>query len=204
LPEAKLRGQLAAMTIHTIATGDKVSLRLAAGETIRVIDPQGGQACDLTAFCAGDRTEWLSNGRSFDYGSKIYFSTGDVLYSNLSRPMFTIVRDDVGRHDFLYTACSREMYRIQYGITGDPPNCLDNLGNALGVASHQVPTPFNIFMNAAVSPDGRIVISPPLTRAGDAIWLRAELDLDVAVSACPGVLCNGGYAKPIAYEVLAA
>lgn len=41
------------------------------------------------AFQAGDPAEWLSNGRSFDHGGKIYFSTGDTLYSNLSRPMFT-------------------------------------------------------------------------------------------------------------------
>jgi hypothetical protein len=32
--------------------------------------------------------------------------------------MLTITADDVGRHDFLYTACSIEMYHIQYGVTG--------------------------------------------------------------------------------------
>jgi uncharacterized protein len=193
------------MALQTIPTGEWASLRLAAGQVLRLIDLQGGACGDLMAFRAGDITEWMSNGRSFDYASKIYLSTGDVLYSNASRPLFTIVRDDVGRHDFLYTACSIEMYRIQYGVTGDHPNCLDNLCSALaslGVRRHQLPTPFNFFLNAAVTPEGRIVISPPLSRAGDAIWLRAEADLDVAVSACPASLCNGGTPKPIACEVL--
>src|SRR5688572_7360961 len=103
------------MTLITIPARSGASVRLARGQMLRMIDPVGGQSGDLTAFRAGDPTEWLSNGRSFDYGGKIYFSTGDVLYSNRSNPMLTIISDDVGRHDFLYTPCSNEMYRIQYG-----------------------------------------------------------------------------------------
>lgn len=83
--------------------------------------------------------------------------------------MLTITADDVGRHDFLYTACSLEMYRIQYGVTGEHPSCLDNLSRALrphGVEPHLVPTPFNIFMNTSVQPDGRIVIEPPRSQPG--------------------------------------
>jgi uncharacterized protein YcgI (DUF1989 family) len=195
------------MPVETVAARGGVGLRLTRGQTLRLIDPLGGQSGDLMAFKAGDPTEWLSNGRSFDYGGKIYFSTGDTLYSNLSRPMFTIIADDVGRHDFLYTACSIEMYRIQYGIEGDHPNCLDNLGRALasvGVAPAMMPTPFNFFMNAAVQPDGRLVISPPLSRQGDAIALRAEMDLAIGLSACAAALCNGGRAQPLAYEILDA
>ena len=194
------------MAIESIPAREGVGFQVARGQLLRLIDPIGGQSGDLMAFNANDSTEWLSNGRSFDYGSKIYFSTGDVLYSNLSRPMFTIVADDVGRHDFMYAACSREMYRIQYGIEGEPPNCLDNLSRALataGATSRTLPTPFNFFMNAAVQPDGRITISPPRSRAGDALTLRAELDLAVGISACPAGLCNGGRAQPLAYEIVA-
>src|SRR6185295_7787927 len=136
---------------------------------------------------------------------KIYFSTGDILYSNKSNPMLSIVADDVGRHDFLYTACSQEMYRIQYGATGPHPNCLESLAGALadqGVATHTVPTPFNIFMHVSVEPDGRLVISPPRSRAGDAIALRAEMDLAIGLSACPAGVCSGGGLQPLAYEVL--
>ena len=39
--------------------------------------------------------------------------------------------------------------------------------------------------------------------AGDAIVLRAEMDLAVAVSACPTSTCNGGAPpRPLAFEVL--
>jgi uncharacterized protein YcgI (DUF1989 family) len=43
---------------------------------------------------------------------------------------------------------------------------------------------------------------PPLSKAGDAIVLRAEMPLTVAVSACPAGACNGGAQKPLAYELL--
>jgi uncharacterized protein YcgI (DUF1989 family) len=195
------------MPLEIIPARSGTSVRLVRGETLRVVDPQGGQVCDLIAYAWGDVTEWLSNGRSFDYGGKLYFSAGDVLYSNRSRPMLTIIADDVGCHDFLYTACSAEMYRLQYGVTGEHPNCLDNLSRALahhGVAPHLVPTPFNIFQNSTVRSDGRLVIAPPRSRPGDAIQLRAEIDLAIGLSACSALLANGGSTKPIAYEILDA
>jgi len=195
------------MPIQPIAARGGVGLELSRGQILRIIDPIGGQSGDLMAFARGDATEWLSNGRSFDYGGKIYFSTGDVLYSNLSRPMFTIIADDVGRHDFLYAPCSIEMFRIQYHIEGDHPSCLENLTRALasaGATRERMPTAFNFFMNAAVEPDGRLVISPPTSHAGDALTLRAELDLSVAITSCAAATCNGGRAQPLAYEVLDA
>ena len=193
------------MPIETIPARGGVGLQLARGQVLRLIDPNGGQVGDLMAFASGDPSEWLSNGRSFDYGGKIYFSTGDVLYSNLSRPMLTIIADDVGRHDFLYAPCSIEMFRIQYGVEGDHPNCVDNLWRALesvGSPPPWMPTPFNCFMNVGVQPDGRLVIEPPRSRAGDAISLRAEIDLAIGLSACSAALCNGGRAQPLAYEIL--
>lgn len=196
-----------AMPVEAIPARGGVGLRLTRGQTLRVIDPIGGQSGDLMAFASGDPGEWLSNGRSFDYGGKIYFSTGDILYSNLSRPMLTITADDVGRHDFLYASCSVEMYRIQYGVEGYHPNCLDNLTRALdsiGAAPRWMPTAFNFFMNAVVQPDGRLVIEPPRSRAGDSISLRAEIDLAIGLTACSAALCNGGRAQPLAYEILDA
>jgi uncharacterized protein YcgI (DUF1989 family) len=169
-------------------------LRLARGEQLRIIDAEGGQTGDLMAF-SSDGRERLSNGRSFDYNGKIYLSTGDALWSDRSNPMLTIVEDGVGRHDFLYSSCSLEMYRIQYGVTDYHANCHDNLLSALrelGVEPDSLPTAFNFFMNVEVLPDGRLKILEPKCRAGDSMVLRAEMDLVVALSACPASTCNGG------------
>jgi uncharacterized protein YcgI (DUF1989 family) len=180
-------------------------LRLKRGEQLRVIDPEGGQTGDLLAF-SQDGRQRLSNGRTFDYGGKIYVSTGDVLWSDRSNPMLTIVADQVGRHDFLYSACSLEMYRIQYGVTGDHANCADNLCSALrelGIEPDSLPTPLNLFMNVEIVGGGQLVVAPPRSRAGDFIVLRAEMDLAIALSSCPASTCNGGAAiKPLAFEIL--
>lgn len=182
-----------------------VGVRLRRGERLRVIDPNGGQSGDLFALSA-DGTERLSNGRTFDYQGRIYLTIGDVLWSDRSRPMLTIVADDVGRHDFLYASCTVEMYRLQYGVEGDHPNCADNLGEALrslGLDPGPPPTAFNVFMCADVGSDGTLSFQPPLSKPGDAIEFRAEMDLAVALSSCPASLCNGGQPpRPLAFQVL--
>src|ERR1044072_5527167 len=132
-----------------IAAAQGGGLRLKRGESLRIVDTEGGQSGDLLAF-AQDGSERLSNGRTFDYVGRIYVSTGDVLWSDRSNPMLTIVADQVGRHDFLYASCSIEMYRMQYGVTGYHANCSDNLRAALrelGIEAESLPTAFNFFMN---------------------------------------------------------
>ena len=182
-----------------------LGLLLRRGEQLQIIDPQGGQSGDLVAF-SQDGRQRLSNGRTFDYGGKIYFSTGDILWSDRSEPMLTIIADDVGRHDFLYSSCSLEMYRIQYGVTGHHPNCHDNLCGELrklGIEPDPLPTAFNVFMTVDVRTDGGLVFAPPRSRAGDALIVRAEMDLAIAVSACPASSCNGGaLPRPLALEIL--
>ena len=191
--------------VQTIPAAGGVGVRLRRGERLRVIDPNGGQSGDLFALSA-DGAERLSNGRTFDYQGKIYLTAGDVLWSDRSNPMLTIVADDVGRHDFLYASCTKEMYRLQYGVEGDHPNCADNLGAALRTLALDPgppPTAFNIFMCAAVAADGSLSFQPPPSKPGDSVTFRAEMDLAVALSSCPASLCNGGQPpRPMAFQVL--
>jgi uncharacterized protein YcgI (DUF1989 family) len=192
-----------------VPAGGGVGLRLKHGESLRVIDIEGGQTGDLVAFSA-DHKQRLCSGRTFDYGGKIYVSTGDALWSDRSNRMLTIVADDVGKHDLLYAPCSIEMYRIQYGIgsTEYHANCYDNLCSAfrdLGIEPEPLPSSLNFFMNANVATDGRLSFLQPMTRAGASITLRAEMDLLIALSSCPASTCNAGApTMPLAYEILSA
>jgi uncharacterized protein YcgI (DUF1989 family) len=191
---------------HVIPAGEGRGLRLARGQVLRIVDVEGGQTGDLLAY-APDASQRLSNGRTFDYQGTIYLSTGDVLWSDRSERMLTIVADAAGRHDFLYASCSLEMYRLQYAETGERANCADSLRQAfreLGLEPDPLPTSFNFFMSVAVGPDGRLSMQPPRSRAGDALELRAEMDLAVALTACPASSCNGGAPpRPLAYEIVA-
>ena len=182
-----------------------VGLRLRRGQVLRVIDPQGEQVSDVVAFAADDTGERLSSGRSIDYNNTVYLTAGHVLYSNRSNPMFTILEDRVGRHDFLLTPCSPETFEILYeGHEGYHPSCFENLEKNLepfGIAGDDIPTTFNAFMNVAISPTGELHIGPPLSGPGDFLDLRAEMDLIVGVTACSAEKSNNHSFKPIDLEV---
>jgi uncharacterized protein YcgI (DUF1989 family) len=192
------------MTRHRIEPQSGVGLELRCGQVLRVIDPLGEQVADLIAFGYHDRAEWLSSGRTIDYNDTIFFTAGHALYSNRSRRMFTIVADTVGRHDFLYTPCSRETFTLIYKHQGAHPSCLDNLARSLasfGIVPDAIPTTFNIFMNVEVAPDGRVSVRPPRSKPGDYIELRAEMDLVVGLTACSAEISNNYRFKPICYEL---
>lgn len=189
---------------HHIEPQSGVGFPLDRGQILRVIDPLGAQVSDVMAFARGDATEWLSSGRSIDYNNTIYLTTGHVLYSNKSTPMFSILEDRVGRHDFLLTPCSQEMFEILYKHEGYHPSCFGNLAKSLapfGIEGHQIPTTFNAFMNVSVAPSGELTIGPPLSRPDDFVDLRAEMDLVVGVTACSAELTNFGTFKPIDVEI---
>ncbi len=181
------------------------SLKLAKGQVLTVIDPEGEQVSDLIAYNAHDTKEYLSSGRSIDYASRIFLTTGDILYSNRSNPMLKIVRDDVGRHDFSLTPCSKEMFRILYKDDEPHHGCQGNLEQAMarhGVGPDRIPVAFNVFMHVDVnSKTGEIRVLPPLSRPGDSASFRAEMDLIVALTACSAGQSNNFTYKPIHYRV---
>ena len=195
--------------VHRIERQSGVGFCLARGDVLVVIDPQGEQVSDLVAFAAAQPQEWLSSGRTFDYNETISLTSGHVLYSNRSRPMFTLLRDDVGRHDFLLTPCSTQTFELLYppGTAAGHPSCFGNLVAALepfGIQPDQIPTTLNIFMNVVVEEGGRLRIGPPTSTAGQRLELRAEMDLIVGLTACSAEGSNNGTFKPIDYQIVAA
>jgi uncharacterized protein YcgI (DUF1989 family) len=175
------------------------------GQVLTVIDPEGEQVADLIAFGAENADEVLSSGRTLDYASKIYLSTGDLLYSNRSNVMLEIIEDDVGRHDFLLAPCSAEMFRKLYGHTEPHRGCFGNLREALapyGIEGDRIPTAFNVFMNVPVNGEtGALTVEPPLSKPGDKTRFRAHMDLIIGLTACSAGLSNNFQFKPIHYRI---
>ena len=191
------------MSVETIGPRSGVAFRLIQGQTLRVIDPQGMQVSDLLAYNAADVREAISNGRTFDYEETIALTTGNRLWSNRSRPMLEILEDTVGRHDFLLTPCSEETFRHFYPDRPVHRGCFGNLAEALapyGVQPDMIPCAFNLFMNVPIASDGELRVEPPVSRPGDYIRMRAEMDLVVGLTACSAYASNGGSFKPIHYE----
>ncbi len=188
-----------------IAPRSGAAFRLNAGQQLSVIDPQGEQVADLLAFNAADVREVISSGRTLDYASRLYLTTGDPLYSNRSNILLRIVADDVGRHDFLLTPCSKDTFRIIYGDTDPHRGCFGNLAAALapfGVRADDIPVAFNCFMNVPIDGEtGALRVEPPRSRAGDRIVFAAECDLVVGLTACSALQSNNGSFKPIHYRI---
>lgn len=188
-----------------IAPRSGTAFALAAGQYLTVTDPCGEQVADLVAYARADTAEVLSSGRSLDYAGRLWLTTGDTLYSNRSRPLLSIVADDVGRHDFTLTPCSADTFRILYGENEPHHGCQGNLERALapyGIGPDEIPVAFNIFMHVDFDPgSGKISVLPPLSRAGETLVLRAETDLVVGLTACSAGQSNNFSYKPIDYAI---
>jgi hypothetical protein len=182
------------------------AFELAAGDELIVIDPEGQQVSDLTAFNREDTREYLSSGRSIDYASRLFLTAGDVLYSNRSRPMFEIVEDTCGRHDFTLTPCSKDTFSIIYGETEGRPGCEGNLASVLapyGIGVDSIPIAFNVFMHVDIdAASGAIRVLPPRSGPGDHVRLRALMPLVVGMTACSAGQSNNFRYKPIDYRVV--
>jgi len=193
------------MNIHEIAPRSGVAFTMNKGDLLTVIDPRGEQVADLVAYSQTDHREVISSGRTLDYASRLFLTTGDPLYSNRSNVMLTIVEDDVGRHDFLLTPCSKDTFRIIYGDEHPHQGCFGNLAEALkpfGIEPDDIPVAFNCFMHVALDgKSGEISVQPPLSRAGERIVFRAEMDLIIGLTACSALQSNNGSFKPIEYMV---
>lgn len=190
---------------QTIPPQSGVAFLLRQGETLAVIDVLGEQVSDLVAYNKDDTGEHISSGRSLDYASTMFLTTGHTIYSNRSSPMLEIIEDDVGRHDFTLAPCSAAMFSKLYGHTTPHHGCQGNLENALapfGIDADQIPTAFNIFMNVDFDPaTGAIKVLPPKSQAGQKTVFQAKMDLIIGLTACSAGQSNNFRFKPIDYMI---
>jgi uncharacterized protein YcgI (DUF1989 family) len=159
-----------------------------SGQRVRVINTHGQQVVDTWAFNRTDLSEFMSMEHSRASLSRILPKVGDSMCTNRRRAILTIVEDDSGGvHDTLIAACDRYRYQL-LGCRDPHDNCTDNLATCLaelGVTVAHTPSPWNLFMNIPVGPDGGVSFLPPISTPGSSITLRAEFDLVIAFSACP-------------------
>ena len=182
-----------------------VAFILEKGHRLKVVDLEGEQVSDFICYNLQDRLEYLSSGRTIDYAETIFLTTGHPFYSNRSNIMFEIIKDTVGRHDFLLTPCSADTFRIIYGHAHPHRGCFGNLAAALqeyGIDPDNIHTSFNIFMNVSINGDtGKVAVLPPKSKAGDYIVIEAKMDLVVGLTACSAEMSNNYAFKPIGYEI---
>lgn len=180
-----------------------------AGELLRIEDVEGQQAVDLICYDLENLAEKFWAAHTAKIAKTIYVGTGDVLYSDLARPMMTIVEDTVGVNDVICGSCSYPLDVLRYGEEKAQRGCMENFEDAIrpwGLRRSDIPMCFNIFLRYLVEPDGAVSIDHEApSRAGDYMILRAERDLLVAISNCPqeNNPCTGFNPTPLRVTITA-
>ena len=177
-------------------------VRLFSGEIIRLIDIEGKQVVDFFAVREGNPNEILSPGVTVDCNESLSITKKDFLYTNLYNKMFRITDDSVGQHDLIHPCCRPEMYEYFYNSGKNHPSCFENINNLiekLGLPTHLVIQPFNVFMNTKIKKNGKIEVLAPKSKANDFIELKALMSVNLFLAACSvsESACNGGQCTPI-------
>ena len=221
LPPAQGLGRATPITTperHIASPRDAVAFRARAGQTIRITCPEGSQVGDLNLWNANDLSERFFSGKTRAlHGTHV--STGDRLWSCLPhlRPLATVTYDSLAWygidefggsvHDVIGTRCDPYTHTLLSG--GGPYHhcCHSNLTRALSAATglplataelhiHDV---LNVFMCTGFTRDtGQYFMKASPARPGDALELRAEIDLLGALSACPGGNCASSHSSDAA------
>jgi len=125
-----------------------------SGALVTIVDLRGRQAGDFVAVAAADVTEGLSGVETRRHVLSLYIKIGDCLLSSRGRPMFEVVADTIGVHDYTVPACDPTRYEVDFGVAGHR-NCLENMAEVLhrfGVDGLEVPEPFNLFQSSRSFP----------------------------------------------------
>jgi uncharacterized protein YcgI (DUF1989 family) len=174
--------------LHTIPARRGKATFLAAGDSIKVINTHGTQVVDFWAFVANMQTEYVGMEQSRATWTHLYPQTGTALYTNRRRPLLWLDEDtSPGRHDTLMAPCDNERYGL-LGCTDYHDNCRDNMHAALaelGISVPYTPASLNLFMNIPWTDSGGLSFDPALSKPGDYVVLRAELDCICVMSTCP-------------------
>ncbi|HEY2161221.1 MAG TPA: urea carboxylase-associated family protein [Solirubrobacteraceae bacterium] len=164
------------------------SAALAAGESFRVIDVDGGQCADLWVFCAEDPAEPLSAQHSRVHMGAIYPEVGWTFVTARRRPILRFVEDtSPGRHDCLVAACDSARYEL-LGAEPGHPSCEGNLraeAQKRGLPVTYAPQPINVFANFRVHHGGRLELEECVSKPGDGATFELLMDGIVVLSACP-------------------
>jgi len=205
-----------------IAPESAAAFTVKKGQYLKIADIEGKQVGDLVMFNESDHSEKLSQSYTRRHAGKVDspyvwellrgITTGHQLMSTIENSMMIIVADSPvpgGVHDLLFRMCTAKVQTVA-GL--DPrPGCLELLTEVFdtyGISPGNIPDPLNVFMNTHYDPqNGMLLIDEPVSRPGDYIELRAEMDLLCGLTACPEhlvTMCSGHPPhppKPLKVEV---
>jgi len=203
--------EMSVISDHVVHAGKPWSAIVQRGQRLRIIDLEGNQGVDFLCYAASNPEERYHAANTLKKSSTLLLTSGHVLYSDVARPLMTIVSDSCGMHDTIGGCCSAPSNEMLYGVKG-VPGCRENFLSELakhGLGRRDIVANLNFFCNVPVRDHNRLealTFAQSPSKAGDHIELRAEMDVLAVISNCPQVNnpCNSGQPTSIRVLVLAA
>lgn len=166
-----------------IPAGDAIALEVEAGNHLRIEDVAGEQVATVVCYSRADPTEHLE--LSFSYSQSRDADSPLELFSDEGNRMMAAVEDTAGTHDFRNDMCTDGELERRFGVEGGP-SCHSNLTAALSAydVPDWLPWGFGVFKSVDDTPPD-VEMGRAASEPGDYLELTADMDLIVAVSACP-------------------
>jgi len=191
------------------------SAEMKQGQIIRIT---ATTTVDFVFFKLQNLRERFDQARTKVYNMTLFVTAGHKLMGRNNQHMMTILADGFkdGTHDLQKGMCSgyrfqlakqegrlREYYPRQISEIPDH-GCYENLSKALasyGIIPEDIPSPFNLNQHMKIDGvTGKMEHTLVRPRSGNYIDIRAEMDLLVALSACPGLAVGGKPVDIMIYE----
>lgn len=193
--------------------GSHWSIRMRAGNALRVVDLEGGANLAMLMFNPENPLEKYNMPDTLKGQHTFKLGIDNTLYSDMGRAMCSIIEDSAGWHDTATGTCNRSLVEAKYGkktyhqarneyFRNGRDSFLIELGK-YGLGKKDLAANVNWFSRVEVSDDGNLVWGERQSKANDAVTLRFEMDAIVAFHTCPHPL-NPAVEyprKPIRYEI---
>ena len=189
---------------QTVPAGQPWSAVVKRGQRLRIVDTEGDQGVDFLCYAAADPQERYHAANTLKKSGTLRLTKGHALYSDVARPLMTIVEDTSGFHDTIAGCCSAPSNEMLYGVK-DAPGCRENFLHELakyGLGRRDIVANLNFFCNVPVHDRNRLdalTFAKAPGKPGNYIELSADMDVIAVISNCPQVNnpCNSGKPTPI-------
>ncbi len=193
------------MLDEIVAAGAPWSGTVRRGQVLRITDLEGQQAVDFLCYSAADPQERYHAPNTLKAAGSIFLTAGHKLYSDIARPIFTIIEDQFGGHDTIGGCCSAPSNQMLYGVA-NCPGCRENFLAALGrhgLGRRDIVPNINWFMRVPVERNGGAAVALGVSPPGCQVALRAEMDALAVISNCPQINnpCNNFKPTPIRVQI---
>jgi uncharacterized protein YcgI (DUF1989 family) len=108
-----------------IAPGGSWSGIVKKGQVLTITDLEGQQGVDFLCYSKDNPDERYHAANTIKKACTLKLTKGHVLYSDIARPMMTIIEDTCGWHDTVAGCCSVPSNKLLYGAVGSV-GCREN------------------------------------------------------------------------------